>query len=180
LTDEKVIAAVLAGDTAAFRKIVERYESKVAAVVHGMLGPGPEAEDVGQEVFIRFYQSLNRFRGESGVSTYLTRIAINLSLNELKSRKRRFGLFLRGSDEMKELPDHSAGNPSNPQDEAVRSAIQRLKPELRCVVVLRHIEGYSTEETAAILKIPVGTVLSRQARAKSQLKKLLSMHLGGS
>jgi RNA polymerase sigma-70 factor (ECF subfamily) len=180
LTDEKIIDAVLKGDTAAFREIVERYESKVATVIHGMLGSGPEAEDAGQEVFIRFYQSLNRFRGESGVGTYLTRIAINLSLNEIKRRKRRFGLFSPGSGDMKELPDLSAGNPTGPLDEAVRDAIQRLKPEWRSVIVLRHIEGYSTEETAAILNVPAGTVLSRQARAKRQLKKLLSLHLGGS
>jgi RNA polymerase sigma-70 factor (ECF subfamily) len=180
LTDERIIADVLAGETSAFREIVERHKSKVAAVVHGMLGPGPEAEDVGQEVFIRFYESLARFRGESGIGTYLTRIAINLSLNEIKRRKRRFGLFLSGSVEMKEIPDPSAENPPNSQDEMVRSAIQRLKPEFRSVIVLRHIEGYSTEETAEILNIPVGTVLSRQARAKGQLKKLLSMRLGGS
>lgn len=180
LTDEKLIATALGGDHEGFKELVRRYESKVAAVVIGMMGPGPEAEDVGQEVFIHFYQSLNRFRGESGVGTYLTRIAINLSLNELKRRKRRYELFSNGTDEMHEIPDLSVENPSNAQDEAVRLAVQQLKPELRSVIVLRHIEGYSTKETAGILKIPIGTVLSRQARAKSKLKKLLCMHLGGS
>jgi RNA polymerase sigma-70 factor, ECF subfamily len=181
LTDEKIIAAVLAGDTTAFREIVERYEHRVAAVIHGMLGPGPEAEDAGQETFIRFYQSLNRFRGESALGTYLTRIAINLSLNEIRRRKRRIGLFARWNDEAEEIPNSSgAENPADAADEAVRASIRRLKPEWRAVIVLRHIEGFTTQETAAILNIPAGTVLSRQARAKNQLRKLLSMHLGGS
>ena len=72
---------------------MRRYESKVAATVVGMLGAGNEADDVGQETFIRFYNALKNFREEASVGTYITRIAINLSLNELRRRKRRRFLF---------------------------------------------------------------------------------------
>jgi RNA polymerase sigma-70 factor, ECF subfamily len=180
LTDEKVIASVLAGNTSLFKELVKRYESRVAGVVIGMLGPGPEAEDAGQEVFIRFYRSLASFRGESGVATYLTRIAIRVSLNEIKRRKRRFGLFSGGFDESRDEAAEPPGEGPSPDAEAVQSALLRLKPDLRAVAVLRFIEGRSTEETAAILNIPAGTVLSRLSRAKTKLKKILTLHLGGS
>ncbi len=81
------------GDEEAFRCLVERYEGAVAATVIGMLGPGGEVDDVGQEVFVRFYRALDRFRGDSSLKTYLTRIAINLSLNELKRRRRWLDRF---------------------------------------------------------------------------------------
>lgn len=93
LSDEKLIEAILAGNDNAFKEIVRRYEARVAATVFGMLGKCAEAEDVGQETFIRFYNSLKNFRGDSAVGTYLTRIAINLSLNELKRRKRSSMFF---------------------------------------------------------------------------------------
>ena len=79
------------GDDHAFRELVDRYESRVAATVVGMLGPGPDAEDVGQETFIRFHAALGRFRGEAALGTYLTRIAINLSLNASKRRQKPGG-----------------------------------------------------------------------------------------
>ena len=68
------------GDNNAFKEIVKKYENQVAATVIGMLGYCTEAEDIGQETFIRFYKALHKFRGESSIGTYLTRIAINLSL----------------------------------------------------------------------------------------------------
>ena len=94
-TDEELVERSKQGDAQAFKELVVRHEGKVAGVVHSMLGATPEAEDVGQDVFIRFYQALDKFKGESAVSTYLIRIAINLSLNEIKRRKRRFSLFAK-------------------------------------------------------------------------------------
>ena len=89
MTDEKIIQEIISGNEILFKELVKRYESRVAATVVGMLGNCPEADDVGQDTFIRFYNGLGKFRGASSVSTYLTRIAINLSLNALKRRKRK-------------------------------------------------------------------------------------------
>ena len=86
--DDELLLRARAGDDRAFRLLVERYEGRVASVVTAMLGAGDEAEDVGQETFIRFYRSLDRFRGEASLGTYLTRIAINLSRNALRRRRR--------------------------------------------------------------------------------------------
>ena len=89
VSDDQLLEEARKGDNAAFQQIVERYESLVAGTVVGMLGNTQEAEDVAQEVFIRFYKSMQQFRGDSALGTYLTRIAINLSLNALKKQKRK-------------------------------------------------------------------------------------------
>ena len=81
ISDDRLIERSRNGDSQAFQLLVEKYEGMVAATVIGMLGRGPEAEDVGQETFIRFHGALERFRGDSTVGTYLTRIAINQSLS---------------------------------------------------------------------------------------------------
>lgn len=146
----------------------------MAATVINMLGYCPEAEDVGQETFIRFYRSLPKFRGDSSVGTYLTRIAINLSLNEIKRYKRRRELHLSREDEkMDSVPDHSDRKNQKELKEIVHTGIQKLNPKYRAVIVLRLIQGYTTQETAQILHLPVGTVLSRLARAQMQLKEIL-------
>jgi RNA polymerase sigma-70 factor (ECF subfamily) len=147
----------------------------VAATVINILGYCPEAEDVGQETFVRFYRSLHRFRGESSVGTYLTRIAINLSLNEIKRRKRHRDLHFSKEDEkIENAPDNRARNDLKELKNVVHTGIQKLKPKYRSIIVLRLIQGYTTKETARILNLPVGTVLSRLARAQMQLKKILT------
>jgi len=178
LSDQELIARILDGNKNAFRDMIKRYEYLVAATVYGMLGKCPEAEDVGQETFIRFYNGLKNFRGESSVSSYLTRIAINLSLNELKRRKRRLQVFHKQDEAHFELPDQHQHNIYDGQNELVQSALKALKPKFRSVIVLRLIDGYSIQETAQILKIPVGTVLSRLARAQKKLKEILLPVIG--
>ena len=171
----ELISAARAGDQGAFRRLVERYQGVVAATVIGMLGPGGDADDVGQEVSVRFYRALDRFRGDAAFKTYLTRIAINLSLNEIKRRQRftsRFWSRDREPDEAP-LPEPAVDGIGDTErldvTGAVHRAIAQLQPEHRSVVVLRMIEGYSTRETAEILKIPQGTVMSRLARASHSL-----------
>lgn len=147
----------------------------MAATVIGMLGYCTEADDVGQETFIRFYQSLNKFRGESSIGTYLTRIAINLSLNEIKKRQRRRELHLSSENEkMENVPDDSDRKNLKELKEIVHTGIQKLNPKYRSIIVLRLMQGYTTRETAQILNLPIGTVLSRLARAQMQLKKILT------
>ncbi|CAN5474008.1 sigma-70 family RNA polymerase sigma factor [soil metagenome] len=172
-TDEDLVNKSRNGDDLAFKALVIRHERRVAGVVQSMLGATPEAEDVGQEVFVRFYRSMEKFKGESALSTYLIRIAINLSLNEIKKRKRQKFLFAREEEGMRvKIPDDSSD-----AKEIVNYELSRLDPDFQSVVTLRMIEGYSTEETAEILKIPLGTVLSRLSRAQKKLKVVLEKHL---
>jgi len=177
-TESDLLAAVRRGDQSAWRALVERHEGAVAAVVVGMLGPGDEADDVGQETFIRFYRSLDSFRGEASLKTWLQRIATNLSLNALKRRKRGLRRFIAMDDADESAPelqsDGAAQQTALGDMELVRAAVAALADKHRPVVVLRMIEGYSTRETAEMLGIPEGTVLSRLSRAMEQLKALLA------
>jgi len=138
-----------------------------------MLGRCDEVDEIGQQVFIRFYEALPKFRGDSSVKTYLTRIAINLSLNELKRRKRRFTLF-RPVEDAAEIRSNDAEPHSDMA--LIEQALARLSPDARDVVVLRLVNGYSTEETAEMLAIPVGTVLSRLSIARKKLRDWLAPH----
>jgi RNA polymerase sigma-70 factor (ECF subfamily) len=168
--DEELIARSRNGDMSAFKVLVERYEGKVAGIIKPMLGNVPQAEDVGQEVFIRFYESLEKFKGESSLGTYLIRIAINLSLNEIKRMKRRDKIF-KPLESGHHVPDEGALSDGY---EMLHQEIKKLDADFRLVVTLRMIEGYSTEETAKILNIPLGTVLSRLARAQDKLRNVLN------
>jgi len=177
-TDTELISEVRNGNNTAFKQIVMRYESLVASTVMGMLGQCQEAEDIGQETFIRFYKNINKFRGESELGTYLTRIAINLSLNELKRRKRKLKIFRHiDENEEKKLGSEDTKFVDKEKKIIIQRAIKKLKPEFRSVLVLRLISGYSPEETAKILGIPVGTVFSRLARAQKKLSVLLKTYL---
>ncbi len=171
-SDENLVNESRNGDMQAFKELVERHESKVAGVIKSMLGNTTEAVDVGQEVFIRFYEALDTFRGESAVGTYLIRIAINLSLNEIKRRKRRNLFFMPIED------GHWVKSPVENADmkDIVHYEISRLDIDFQAVVSLRMMEGYSTEETSEILGIPLGTVLSRLSRAQKKLKLVLAKH----
>jgi RNA polymerase sigma-70 factor (ECF subfamily) len=175
VTEQQLISNAKEGDHAAFETLVKKYEAQVAGTVIGMLGPCQAADDVGQEVFIRFYRSIQNFREGATLGTYLTRIAINLSLNEIKRRKRRRFFFSSGyeedSKEMSFDPDDIVLKTE--EQRLVHQALQTLDPNFRSVIVLRILKGYSTEETAKILNIPIGTVLSRLSRAQKKLKEAL-------
>jgi RNA polymerase sigma-70 factor, ECF subfamily len=174
LTDSQLIQDAIQGNDAAFKELVQKYESRVAATVIGMLGPGQEAEDMGQETFIRFYRNMKNFRGEASVATYLTRIAMNLCLNTIKRRKKI--QFLRHSsmeDDLARIPDPHNSHYDD-TGEILRKALDKLTPEFRSVVVLRFFEEYSIREIADILSIPQGTVLSRLARSQKKLKEILT------
>src|SRR5262249_20681891 len=109
IPDDELIARARTGDDRAFALLVERYESAVAASVIGMLGPGEDADAVGQETFIRFHRALGDFRGESSLKTYLVHIAMNLSLNALKRRKRSLLRFVRDDESVSEVAEHRPG-----------------------------------------------------------------------
>src|SRR4030043_100783 len=142
--ENEILQRARRGDEDAFREIIKRHEHQVAATVIGILGNGPEVDDLGQETFVQFYRSMGRFRGDSQLGTYLTRIAINLSLNELKKRK-RFTQFLEPSPPRNGNPVYSQKEQETATDvkSLVRLGLQRLPADFRSVIVLRLIDGYS-------------------------------------
>lgn len=175
IDENDLVAATLNGDKSAFGEIVSRYQAMVARTVKGMLGDTVFADDIGQEVFIRLYNSLSEFRGEAKLSTYIQKIAVNLTLNEIKRRKRFFSMFSQtGNNEMHEY------DVADPEDyermdtrELVNNALQKLEPKFRIILTMRMLQGYSTKETAEILELPLGTVLSRLSRAQDQMRNII-------
>ncbi len=177
-TEKDLTDQIKKGNIQAFNELVKRFERPVSNVIIGMLGNTPEAEMIAQDVFIRFYQTIEKFRHEASIKTYLTRMAINLSLNELKRQKRMRDKMVYVDDISLQLKSGET-NPGDDFDlkEAVEKALQKLDAKHRSVIILRLIEGYNTKETAGILKIPQGTVLSRLYRAQEQLRELLKTYL---
>lgn len=174
-SEEELVRASVNGDKNAFEVLVDNYRKMVARTIKGMLGDTVFAEDIGQEVFIKLYYSLPGFRGDSKLSTYIQKIAINLTLNELKRRKRSFSLFSQKGDEefdKLEIADSDSGE-KNEAAEIVSKALMALEPGFRIVVTMRMLQGYSTKETAELLDLPLGTVLSRLSRAQEQLRIIL-------
>ncbi len=175
-SDVELVERSKQGDDSAFRLLVHRHEQQVRSIVIGMLGDTAESDDVAQEVFIRFYRSIQDFRGEAALSTYLSRIAINLSLNEIKRRETRHMriAFFHGNEIKADKADNGMSPERQEIKEAVQKALQMLEPDFRSVVVLRLVDGYSVKETAEILQLPQGTVASRLARGQEKLKDILT------
>jgi RNA polymerase sigma-70 factor (ECF subfamily) len=174
--ENELVKASLEGDKNAFGEIVSHYQSKVARTVKGMLGDSVFAEDIGQEVFIHLFHSLSEFRGEAKLSTYIQKIAVNLTLNEIKRRKRFFSMFSqKANNEMHEfeVADYNSEEKSE-ATELVTKALMAMEPKFRIIVTMRMLQGYSTKETAEILNLPLGTVLSRLSRAQEQLRNILT------
>jgi RNA polymerase sigma-70 factor, ECF subfamily len=176
LVEDELVKSSLEGDKNAFGEIVTRYQGMVARTIKGMLGDSVFSEDIGQEVFIKLYYSLSEFRGEAKLSTYIQKIAVNLTLNEIKKRKRFLSIFSqKGNSEMHEFEvadqDYEGRKDAN---EIVTKGLMKMEPKFRIILTMRMLQGYSTKETAEILDLPLGTVLSRLSRAQEQLKGILN------
>lgn len=172
LHDFELIDKVIVGNDACYSELVKRHQSLVATTAVNMVGDIDDARDIGQMVFIRFYNSIASFKKEAKLSTYLTRITINLSLNHLKRRK-KFSDRSNNLDVVKLKPTQDFVSDIESK-ELVNLALQRLEDHHKSIIVLRMIQGYSTLETAEILDIPKGTVLSRLKRAMDKLKIILT------
>ena len=193
LADEsRLVARLVARDEAAFNALVRAYERRVFALLVRMIGSRAEAEDLAQEVFVQVFKAIGSFRGESKLSTWIYRIAVNLSKNRSKY------LRVRRTDHQEELDTLEGGSPAaeprrghvapaerpdevmagHQLERIVRAAILELEPNFRECLVLRDIEDLSYEEIAAITGLPEGTVKSRIFRARTQLKEIVERALG--
>jgi RNA polymerase sigma-70 factor (ECF subfamily) len=192
-TDEgRLIEKLVMRDEAAFNALVRMYERRVFALTVRMMGSRAEAEDLAQEVFIQVFKTIGSFRGESKLSTWIYRIAINLTKNRSKYLRVRHVAQqeqLESLEERESLADASKANVSaiaRPDDLArgrqlehiVQEAILALEPNFRECLVLRDVEDLSYEEIGAITSLAEGTVKSRIHRARAQLKELVERALG--
>jgi RNA polymerase sigma-70 factor (ECF subfamily) len=187
--ERELIQRIVAKDDAAFRTLVELYQSSVLNACYGILSDRQDAEDVAQDVFVMVYRKAGSFRGESGLSTWLYRIAVNLSLNRLRKRKwdRLFGVLTLSEAELGDTTDTMEApeqeRPDRQLETSERSRIlndvlSTLPGKQRVAIILHKIEGLSHQEIAEILQISLSSVESLIHRAKRNLQKKLIPLLG--
>lgn len=173
LDDGQIIEQVLAGDKQAFRFLVLRYQSQVFAMLMRQIAERDLAEELTQETFLRAYRELKSFRGEAKFSSWLIRIALNLSNSyfsskRFKQRKQTESLEMENDRTTNETPHSRAER--HEMLKRFRASLELISPKLREVMVLCGLEDRSYEEAAQILEIPVGTVRSRLNQARLEVK----------
>ena len=176
--EAQIVRRVLAGDVNAFETLVTEYEKGVYAIAQRMTGNPEDAADMTQETFIKAYNSLQSFRGDSKFSVWLYRIASNVCLDFLRSRSRKPAVSLSVEDDEGEETELDIADESQSPElllergltrDAVRRGLQALPPDYKQILLLREIQGLSYEEIADVLQIEVGTVKSRIFRARKRL-----------
>ncbi|PMQ01295.1 MAG: RNA polymerase subunit sigma [Dictyoglomus sp. NZ13-RE01] len=186
LSDQSLISLIKNGDREAFNILVKRYEKKVLNLLYLQLGAINDLEDLAQEVFLKVFKNISKFRGESQFYTWLYRITLNVSHDYKRKNKMTLSLNDAIDDESEEtFQDILPNQEEDPEKivekmdlyEKVRKAIKTLSKEYQEVLLLREFEGLSYEEIAKVLNLPVGTVESRLFRAREELKKRLSKEL---
>lgn len=177
MEDGKLIQRIKAGDSGAFKALVMRYQSKVINTCYRFLLDRQDAEDVSQEVFIEVFQSLGSFRGESRLSTWIYRIAVAKSLDELKKRSRKKRITSLGQWlHLDEIVDRIAGGGNADKQirekekmKEVKQALEALPDNQRVAFTLSKIEGYSNSEIAEIMDTTNVAVESLIYRAKKKI-----------
>ncbi|HWZ85114.1 MAG TPA: sigma-70 family RNA polymerase sigma factor [Thermoanaerobaculia bacterium] len=183
-SDEELLALARQGEDEAFGDFVRRHTATVHRWMVRAVG-GDDADDMTQEVFVKAYRGLGRFRGDAPPRAWLAAIADNAVKNRYRSRSRFRRVFAGSSDTDPAREPEAPG--AGPEDEArtgesrrvVAEALKLLPADFRMPVVLRDIEEWSYEEIAVSLGLPVGTVKSRIARGRGQLKEILAPLLSG-
>ncbi|HEX4512118.1 MAG TPA: sigma-70 family RNA polymerase sigma factor [Polyangiaceae bacterium] len=190
--EEKLLERLRARDERAFNELVKTYERRVFGLVFRMLGSRAESEDLTQEVFVQVFKAIGTFRGESKLSTWIYRIAVNLCKNRAKYlRVRHTGEQDQLEDVAERLPLSQAPNANvahvarpdeamagRQVEEIVRQAISEVDENFRECLILCDVEELSYEEIAEITGLPVGTVKSRIFRGRAQLRELVEKKLG--
>jgi RNA polymerase sigma-70 factor (ECF subfamily) len=182
-----LLGRLLKRDEEAFNEIVRAYSDRVYNLVLRLVGSPAEAEDIAQEVFVTVFKSIESYRGEAKLSTWILRIAANHSKNRIKylARRRTSGQELRDGSDATEMADEGKA-PAQAHFDApdvvfeaaeteriMQEAIAQLDEEQRLLVVLRDVEELSYDEIVEITALPEGTVKSRLHRARMALKDLL-------
>ncbi len=189
LADAELASLAATGDAAAFRLIMERNNGRLYRVARAVLKNDGEAEDAVQEAYVRAFTRLAAFRGESSLSTWLTRIVLNEALGRVRRRRptEEIAAVEKAAESGADvIPFPGASPEADPETAAARReiagllerAIDALPDPVRLAFVLREVEGMSGEETAAQLAIPEATVKTRLHRAKRLLRKALQAEIG--
>lgn len=185
MNDQEVLNLLLAGDPNAIRSLVDQFQPLVLRTARGFVRNTEDARDIAQEVFIDILTNLHRFRGQSGLSTWIYRITVNRSLNYLRGKKRRMASFSHQSDSDGSkhgfVPEYSDPNAKNPAEvleqkeksEILHQAIQSLPDKQQIAFNLAEYDDLSYKEIAEIMQVSISSVESLLFRARKNLQKKL-------
>jgi RNA polymerase sigma-70 factor (ECF subfamily) len=177
VTDRDLIASAVAGREGSFEELVRRYQRPIAAYVYRMVGDYESALDLTQEIFIKVYNSLRRYRSEFKFSTWIYKIAHNSAVDHLRRTNTREQSLINGpEDDHFELPIES--NRPSPEQESERrerrveieSVVRSLPANYRELVLLRHSQDLTYEEIVEVSGLPLGTVKNRLFRAREMMR----------
>ena len=175
--DRALVDAAAGGSREAFDELVRRHQAAVIALARVLTSGRGDPEDLAQEVFVRAWRNLRKFRGESTFRTWLHRVAINV-IRTSQSRQGRLMRLFVSRDRDEAPPEQESGEEPADTTLARRQLIERalatLSEELRVAVTLRDLQGLDYKEIAAALDVPIGTVESRIFRAREKLRPLLA------
>lgn len=186
LPDADLVSLAQDGKEAAYRELIRRYERPVFSLIFRMVRDREIAEDLAQDTFIKVLNHIDRYRPEFKLSSWLFKIANNVAIDHLRKRQletvsidgsphaasaaeveaTQMDVAARQETALEEMEAKEIGR-------AIESAIESLRPEYRSCIMLRHVEGRSYEEIAAMLDLPLGTVKTYIHRARHQLREAL-------
>jgi RNA polymerase sigma-70 factor (ECF subfamily) len=187
-SEDQFLEKLRRGDALAYERLVAEHSGDVYALLYRLTTDPEEARDLTQETFLRAFQSIDRFRGDSTLKTWIYRIAINQARNRWRwwrRRKRDVTVSLDATDEHRDdrplAATLASDNSPSPEQETLahereaqlRDALQGLRRSYREAVILRDVEGFSYEEIARTLQISIGTVKSRISRGRLELRHQL-------
>jgi RNA polymerase sigma-70 factor (ECF subfamily) len=184
------VARLQANDDAAYDELVRTFSGSIFHVAYRMLGDSAEASDAVQEIFLKVFRNIGGFKGEAALKTWIFKIAFSEILNRLRWWKRRHRFATMSLDDQPNgagtALSHTVASPgptpeeilqSKEQETSIQQALGKLSSDHRSIIVLRDIEGFSYNEIADVLGVSIGTVKSRLARARGDLKKSLMRYL---
>ena len=181
VSDEELVALARKGDRPAFASLVNRHSGSVFNLTLRIIGNREDAEEAAQDVFVRAFKSLDRFRGDAKFVTWLYRIAVNVSLSSVRRSRRNLSTASLSDDEEDGLPLQVPDTSANPAElfeqrefrEKVRDLVAALPPIYSTVITMHHIRHLSYDEIAEALELPIGTVKARLFRARAALRNLV-------
>lgn len=174
--DDVLITLFQTGEDDAFRVLVERYQERVRNLIHSIFHDPALVDDLAQEVFIKAYLALPNFRFESSFYTWIYRIAVNKSRDEMRRRKVKKWLSFASMAETtdKEFHEKTSVHPvNNEAQELVAKGLELLPEKFRVPILLKDIDGFSYEEMADVMQCELGTVKSRLSRGRAMLRIVL-------
>ena len=186
VSDQQVVVFAQEGREDAYRELIKRYERPVFSLIYRMVRDTETAEDLAQETFIKVLNNIDRYRPEFKFSSWLFKIANNITIDHLR-RRQLDTISIEGApdavtgERMRATAIAVASGGESPLEElesrelgtSIEEAIAKLRPEYRACIILRHVEDYSYDEIAEIVKLPLGTVKSRIRLALGRLRDAL-------